>query len=364
MATAGVTYVMTQADTVLGVKAMGESGNIKTHQKRENVIVRKKSKILPLAESNSANIVLVTNDCRPVKRIKASTEAAGKSKGLPQPLAVAKRNARERNRVKQVNNGFAALRQHIPEEVAEAFEAAGNGRGASKKLSKVETLRMAVEYIRSLERLLSLDTSSCDSDQSLSFQCDSSVVSTSPPLSDCSGVYGVNHGVKEEPEIVTYTLPDITTINGAQYIRIPGTSTYQLLVEPSYVLENEENVQPIAVIPPHLGDVVPGLGYINDPIHIVAPASVSPGAFSGQSSLSPADGVVRLRRDTGHFSPSSQPSASCDESIYIPASSYAGTLTLKAELPEDEDMLDNDVSEESMIDAIDWWDHQRPEEAT
>ncbi|XP_058800782.1 uncharacterized protein LOC131669711 [Phymastichus coffea] len=68
--------------------------------------------------------------------------------GQPPPIAVAKRNARERNRVKQVNNGFATLRQHIPSHVAQGY----GDRG--KKLSKVETLRMAVEYIRGLQRLL------------------------------------------------------------------------------------------------------------------------------------------------------------------------------------------------------------------
>ncbi|XP_076971051.1 achaete-scute homolog 2 [Tamandua tetradactyla] len=56
--------------------------------------------------------------------------------------AVAQRNERERNRVKLVNLGFQALRQHVPHG------------GASKKLSKVETLRSAVEYIRALQRLL------------------------------------------------------------------------------------------------------------------------------------------------------------------------------------------------------------------
>jgi achaete-scute complex protein len=55
---------------------------------------------------------------------------------------VARRNERERNRVKLVNLGFQALRQHVPLG------------GASKKLSKVETLRSAVEYIRALQRLL------------------------------------------------------------------------------------------------------------------------------------------------------------------------------------------------------------------
>ncbi|XP_062915584.1 achaete-scute homolog 1a [Mobula hypostoma] len=59
-----------------------------------------------------------------------------------QPAAVARRNERERNRVKLVNLGFATLREHVP-----------NG-GANKKMSKVETLRSAVEYIRALQQLL------------------------------------------------------------------------------------------------------------------------------------------------------------------------------------------------------------------
>ncbi|KAB7500649.1 Achaete-scute complex protein T5 [Armadillidium nasatum] len=55
---------------------------------------------------------------------------------------VSRRNARERNRVKQVSMGFAMLRQHVPQ---------GNRK---KKLSKVETLRCAVEYIKNLQSLL------------------------------------------------------------------------------------------------------------------------------------------------------------------------------------------------------------------
>ncbi|KAI8124222.1 Achaete-scute complex protein T3 [Lucilia cuprina] len=66
--------------------------------------------------------------------------------------SVARRNARERNRVKQVNNGFANLRQHIPQTVINTLSS--GGRGASKKLSKVDTLRIAVEYIRGLQDLL------------------------------------------------------------------------------------------------------------------------------------------------------------------------------------------------------------------
>lgn len=71
----------------------------------------------------------------------------------PLPTSVARRNERERNRVKMVNLGFATLRQHVP-----------NG-AKNKKMSKVETLRSAVEYIRELQKLLgqTADSSSSSS---------------------------------------------------------------------------------------------------------------------------------------------------------------------------------------------------------
>lgn len=79
-----------------------------------------------------------------------------------QPASVARRNARERNRVKQVNNGFAALRQHIPSTVTAAL---AGGRGSSRKLSKVDTLRLAVEYIKSLKHLLEESDEGCSETQ-------------------------------------------------------------------------------------------------------------------------------------------------------------------------------------------------------
>ncbi|CAG7717603.1 unnamed protein product [Allacma fusca] len=75
-----------------------------------------------------------------------------------QPATVARRNARERNRVKQVNNGFAALKQHIP---------LGH---RSKKMSKVETLKCAVEYIKNLQGLLDTDGSTSRSNHESAFQ--------------------------------------------------------------------------------------------------------------------------------------------------------------------------------------------------
>lgn len=63
---------------------------------------------------------------------------------LPQanPASVHRRNERERNRVKLVNLGFANLREHVP-----------NG-AKNKKMSKVDTLKSAIEYINELQRLL------------------------------------------------------------------------------------------------------------------------------------------------------------------------------------------------------------------
>ncbi|XP_059061943.1 achaete-scute complex protein T3-like [Achroia grisella] len=70
-----------------------------------------------------------------------------------QAASIARRNARERNRVKQVNDGFNALRKRLPASVIAALSG-GSRRGSGKKLSKVDTLRMVVEYIRHLESVL------------------------------------------------------------------------------------------------------------------------------------------------------------------------------------------------------------------
>jgi len=58
------------------------------------------------------------------------------------PGSGARRNERERNRVRQVNAGFDRLRDHVPQ-----------GR-RNRKLSKVDTLRAAVEYIAHLQAIL------------------------------------------------------------------------------------------------------------------------------------------------------------------------------------------------------------------
>ncbi|XP_029904509.1 achaete-scute homolog 1b-like [Myripristis murdjan] len=109
-------------------------------------------------------------------------------------LSVVRRNERERNRVRMVNAGFHTLRQHVP-------RGAANG-----KLSKVETLRSAVEYIRALQRLLG---------QSEAFQAGgvpspsltvSSALSGGPdsPQSTCSSTEE-DGGRYEEAQLIDFT---------------------------------------------------------------------------------------------------------------------------------------------------------------
>ena len=62
-----------------------------------------------------------------------------------QDLKTIKRNERERNRVETVNRGFETLRQHVPTAAS------------VKKMSKVNILAQAVDYIMYLQQML--DTS-------------------------------------------------------------------------------------------------------------------------------------------------------------------------------------------------------------
>lgn len=111
----------------------------------------------PSASSNNNSFLLTTANTTTttVAKIapKRSTDGSRPRRNRPTspPSArgpsVARRNERERNRVRQVNLGFATLRQHVPNR--------------SKKMSKVETLRSAVQYIRQLQALLG-DTSAVD----------------------------------------------------------------------------------------------------------------------------------------------------------------------------------------------------------
>ena len=72
-----------------------------------------------------------------------------------------KRNARERNRVRYINYCFDVLRQHIPVSASttstisdDQTSITDNSSDLNKKLSKVETLKFATQYIKQLTVLL------------------------------------------------------------------------------------------------------------------------------------------------------------------------------------------------------------------
>ncbi|OQR72878.1 helix-loop-helix protein-like [Tropilaelaps mercedesae] len=76
----------------------------------------------------------------------AATSAIGKiCESNKYKMSVARRNERERKRVQHVNRTFDTLRHHVQ-----------GYRNANKKMSKVETLRCAAEYIRELRTILGL----------------------------------------------------------------------------------------------------------------------------------------------------------------------------------------------------------------
>ncbi|XP_055953296.1 achaete-scute homolog 1a-like [Argiope bruennichi] len=106
-----------------------------------------------------------------------------------QARSVARRNARERKRVCLVNMGFANLRDHIPPHLTvqagpPSKSRSGNNSAASnKKLSKVDTLRCAIEYIKQLREAIGFDDK--DSTGAASIEG----FSSSPPESSSSPSY-------------------------------------------------------------------------------------------------------------------------------------------------------------------------------
>lgn len=293
---------------------------------RREVIVVRKSTILPQRTGANRDDILITNPAR--KKHNTCKTSANNS----QTVAVARRNARERNRVKQVNNGFANLRQHIPAFVAAHFESS-SGRGGAKKLSKVETLRMAVEYIRSLEQLLAIDKSG--------------------DMSDYAKTESV---IKSNMNSFEFSEDDSTELPAQdEYLK---NATFEMISH----YEDGENLDPLAdeerimseSSGPFDGQNVEfkmnqDLSYLNS---IQSVASLSPGLYSDQS-LSPSS---MEKSDTNCFIPVFKLNASSpDSKLRFSAftSNDLPVLSLKTENDLKGDHKDN------VIDVIQWWEQQQ-----
>lgn len=143
---------MMKTRNINGIEGLGRNSVLVNH-----IVGNQRSVISTVKPNNRVNNnkELINNE--PLRCKRKINFIPGQTYPGTQPASVARRNARERNRVKQVNNGFATLRSHIPPSVAAALtteKSNSRSSSASKKLSKVETLKMAVEYIRSLQQML------------------------------------------------------------------------------------------------------------------------------------------------------------------------------------------------------------------
>ena len=134
--------------------------------------------------------------------------------GGPLP-SIERRNARERNRVKQVNNGFDKLRQYIPPKMVEVEN---GGRGVSKKLSKVDTLKYAVRYIQRLKEMLDENNSR--------LPAATEAQSTTSSLSSTSSYYSASPAPSshQHPMYVTYASTPLGHYQEQQHHSEPSVS--------------------------------------------------------------------------------------------------------------------------------------------
>ncbi|RDD43745.1 Achaete-scute-like protein 4 [Trichoplax sp. H2] len=120
------TITMNQSDPCLDTS----SGYLPNHQSNQFV--------LSSYQNDEEETAVHLNNQSKRKHLKKS-----KSK---ESVTAKRRNERERRRVQLVNDGFSELRKHVPTD------------SENRKLSKVKTLRSAIEYIKQLQSLLEKQT--------------------------------------------------------------------------------------------------------------------------------------------------------------------------------------------------------------
>lgn len=84
------------------------------------------------------------------QRNKKNQQNGGKPKQKPPPLSKYRRktaNARERNRMREINVAFETLRKAVP-------QISNTMNSGNEKLTKITTLRLAMKYIQTLRQIL------------------------------------------------------------------------------------------------------------------------------------------------------------------------------------------------------------------
>lgn len=157
--------------------------------KKSTLSVAKNNGSTKIAKYSGTKQSAVTTSTKNYTKI----QKLNKSSTLPLSAA-AKRNAFERSRVESVNNGYAALRDHILEG---EFEAQRNPSKSKKELCKIEIIRMAIDHIRSLEKVLECDDKSTLS--STSERSSFSVISGTTPTGSVMTSPSVQTSVPSSP---------------------------------------------------------------------------------------------------------------------------------------------------------------------
>ena len=130
--------------------------------------------------------------------------------------AIARRNERERNRVRNINSTFERLRKHLP---------ATSGR--KRKLSKFDTLRTAIRYIEHLQNVLD-ETSDGDvmktgKEPETVTKLKTDVTDKNSTSSTCSvSPFSLDTSASD------VTRPDVTTIDESIFMRSDFTSCKNL----------------------------------------------------------------------------------------------------------------------------------------
>lgn len=342
---------------------VNNANNIQLNERdlKNQLVIRKKQRLLPTPGSElteSANTLTEYQQMSTNNKCKAVTTPKSKS-GPINTDSVERRNARERNRVQEVNNGFEALRKRIPDEITIPYEA--KGRGSGKKLSKVDTLRLAVDYIKSLEQKLQYDPD----DEEL---YDSHVENNSahphtlntPPPEEISNEYNENYvGSTTDADPTDNGLINFTIINenGQQFICVPAS--YGLTAD------NIENFHPLQLTSTTTTEHQPGsinqllnaaTGYLETSMEIIHPDVPSPSAFSGHS-ISPALPDIKNEQHFSAHSPSIHDDICTTAAEYLDSDHIAQyTNVMKLELASDDDTIlsDQSLCSNSVLNES-WW---------
>ncbi|XP_053664309.1 achaete-scute complex protein T3-like [Anopheles marshallii] len=285
--------------------------------------------------------------------------------GLPyatpqQSASVQRRNARERNRVKQVNNGFANLRQHIPSTVVTALT---NGtRGANKKLSKVDTLRLAVEYIRSLQRMLDENGGELGSVAPTKQQIASAVSSNQLSNSSiCSASSGGStyYGTMSEPSNASSPAPSHLSdhsshggANGGCYAPMSGGfkhEPYDIYVDPS------------SSPTPSFGSDH-GIGGVTSSAHMHAGHSTVLGTTTDNNNYILAQHQQQHQQHQQQQQQQHHQQQPQHQQQQYHSHTHHAAVQFKTELyedsPYDEELSPQNPDDEELLDAISWWQQQ------